>query len=169
MQRGTPVLYHYELILISQIGRLENVIGWYHSHPGYGCWLSGIDVATQSMNQNFQDPFLALVVDIFSSSNFDWSTQVDPNRTVAAGKVEIGAFRTYPENYKPPKSSSEYQPIPLDKIEDFGAHADRYYQLDISFFKSTVDETVLDALWNQYWINTLHSSPLLSVCPLDCD
>lgn len=24
-----------------QVGRLENVIGWYHSHPGYGCWLSG--------------------------------------------------------------------------------------------------------------------------------
>ena len=22
------------------------VIGWYHSHPGYGCWLSGIDVST---------------------------------------------------------------------------------------------------------------------------
>ena len=20
------------------------VVGWYHSHPGYACWLSGIDV-----------------------------------------------------------------------------------------------------------------------------
>lgn len=30
-----------------EVGRLENAIGWYHSHPGYGCWLSGIDVATQ--------------------------------------------------------------------------------------------------------------------------
>ncbi|EFI27819.1 hypothetical protein CC1G_14743 [Coprinopsis cinerea okayama7 len=28
-------------------GRLENAIGWYHSHPGYGCWLSEIDVNTQ--------------------------------------------------------------------------------------------------------------------------
>ena len=27
--------------------RPENVVGWYHSHPGYGCWLSGIDVKTQ--------------------------------------------------------------------------------------------------------------------------
>lgn len=25
------------------------------------------------------------------------SWQIDPNRTVSAGKVEIGAFRTYPE------------------------------------------------------------------------
>ena len=37
-----------------QVGRLENAIGWYHSHPGYGCWLSGIDVSTQMLNQNFQ-------------------------------------------------------------------------------------------------------------------
>ncbi|KAF9598473.1 hypothetical protein IFM89_027907, partial [Coptis chinensis] len=28
-----------------QAGRLENVVGWYHSHLGYGCWLSGIDVS----------------------------------------------------------------------------------------------------------------------------
>ncbi len=64
-------------------GRLENMVGWYHSHPGYGCWLSGIDVSTQSIQQQYQDPFLAIVV--------------DPHRTIAAGKVEIGAFRTYPE------------------------------------------------------------------------
>lgn len=23
------------------------VVGWYHSHPGFGCWLSGVDVNTQ--------------------------------------------------------------------------------------------------------------------------
>jgi COP9 signalosome complex subunit 5 len=45
-----------------QAGRLENAIGWYHSHPGYGCWLSGIDVNTQMNNQKFQDPFVAVVV-----------------------------------------------------------------------------------------------------------
>ena len=27
-----------------QVERVENVVGWYHSHPGYGVWLSGIDV-----------------------------------------------------------------------------------------------------------------------------
>ena len=45
-----------------QVGRLENAIGWYHSHPGYGCWLSGIDVSTQMTNQQYQDPFVAVVV-----------------------------------------------------------------------------------------------------------
>ena len=58
---------------VMQAGRLENVVGWYHSHPGYGCWLSGIDVSTQMLNQQFQEPFLAVVI--------------DPTRTVSAGKV----------------------------------------------------------------------------------
>lgn len=38
-------------------------------------------------------------------------------------QVEVGAFRTYPEGYKPPDElPSEYQSIPLNKIEDFGVH-----------------------------------------------
>nr|POE99116.1 cop9 signalosome complex subunit 5a [Quercus suber] len=131
-----------------QAGRLENVVGWYHSHPGYGCWLSGIDVSTQMLNQQFQEPFLAVVI--------------DPTRTVSAGKVEIGAFRTYPEGYKPPDEPvSEYQTIPLNKIEDFGVHCKQYYSLDITYFKSSLDCHLLDLLWNKYWVNTLSSSPLL--------
>lgn len=38
-------------------GRFENLVGWYHSHPGYGCWLSGIDVGTQMTNQKYQARF----------------------------------------------------------------------------------------------------------------
>jgi COP9 signalosome complex subunit 5 len=38
------------------------VISWYHSHLGYGCWLSGIDVNMQLNNQKFQDPFVTVVV-----------------------------------------------------------------------------------------------------------
>lgn len=129
-------------------GRQENVIGWYHSHPGYGCWLSGIDVSTQSFNQKFQDPFVAVVI--------------DPNRTISAGKVEIGAFRTYPEGYKPPNSTSDYQSIPLEKIEDFGVHADAYYPIPITIFKSSLDEELLGLLWNKYWVNTLSQTPLIS-------
>ncbi|GAA6056911.1 hypothetical protein JCM3770_001320 [Rhodotorula araucariae] len=131
------------------IGRPENIVGWYHSHPGYGCWLSGIDVMTQKTNQQFQDPFLAVVI--------------DPNRTVSAGKVEIGAFRTYPEGYTPPNAAaSEYQSIPVDKIEDFGVHASAYYPLEVSHFKSSRDAQLLDVLWNKYWVMTLSQSPLVS-------
>ena len=34
--------------LAKDAGRMENVVGWYHSHPGYGCWMSGIDCSTQA-------------------------------------------------------------------------------------------------------------------------
>lgn len=27
----------------------EMVVGWYHSHPGFGCWLSSVDVNTQQV------------------------------------------------------------------------------------------------------------------------
>ena len=51
----------FTVLSFQKAGRLENAIGWYHSHPGYGCWLSGIDVNTQITNQKFQDPFIAVV------------------------------------------------------------------------------------------------------------
>jgi len=133
-----------------RVGRMDNVVGWYHSHPGYGCWLSGIDVNTQMLNQRYNEPFLAIVI--------------DPTRTSAQGKVEIGAFRTYPEGYVPPDeaSTSKQQTIPLNKVEDFGVHANKYYALDVSFFKSSLDAKSLDPLWEQYWVNTLSSSPFLN-------
>lgn len=117
---------------------MENAIGWYHSHPGYGCWLSGIDVSTQMLNQNYQEPFVAIVI--------------DPVRTVSSGKVNLGAFRTYPKGYKSPNEEpSEYQTIPLNKIEDFGVHCKQYYQLDVTYFKSSLDRKILESLWNKYW------------------
>jgi len=132
-----------------QVGRLENAIGWYHSHPGYGCWLSGIDVSTQMEHQLYEDPFVAIVI--------------DPIRTISAGKVEIGAFRTYQKGYKAPEDEqSEYQTIPLSKIEDFGVHCKQYYSLDVSYFKSNLDKSLLDSLWNHYWVNTLSTSTLLT-------
>ena len=134
-----------------EAGQVENAVGWYHSHPGYGCWLSGIDVATQNTNQSFQDPFLAVVI--------------DPHRTISAGKVEIGAFRTFPENYKPEgadSSADSLAAVPMAKAADFGAHAHRYYSLEISHFKSTLDSKLLEALWNKYWVQTLSSSPLFT-------
>ncbi|KAH8672505.1 JAB1/Mov34/MPN/PAD-1 ubiquitin protease-domain-containing protein [Tricladium varicosporioides] len=131
-------------------GKLENAVGWYHSHPGYGCWLSGIDVSTQATQQTFSDPFLAVVI--------------DPDRTISAGKVEIGAFRTYPEDYKPADSGAGdgYQTIPLAKIEDFGAHSSRYYSLEVSHYKSSLDTHLLELLWNKYWVQTLSQSPLFT-------
>lgn len=68
------------------------------------------------------------------------------------------------QNYTPPNAAaSEYQSIPLSKIEDFGVHANAYYPLEISHFKSFQDAKLLDLLWNKYWVTTLSQSPLVSV------
>jgi proteasome lid subunit RPN8/RPN11 len=40
-----------------------NVVGWYHSHPGLGVYMSSIDVATQAKFQQFSPYIVALVVD----------------------------------------------------------------------------------------------------------
>ena len=52
--------------------------------------------------------------------------------------------------------------MPLEKAEDFGAHANQYYPLDISYFKSSLDTSILNTLWNKYWIATLSASPVRS-------
>ncbi|ODQ62090.1 hypothetical protein WICANDRAFT_38082, partial [Wickerhamomyces anomalus NRRL Y-366-8] len=131
---------------LKKSGRYENIVGWYHSHPGYGCWLSGIDVATQSLNQQFQDPYLAIVV--------------DPERTMANGKVEIGAFRTYTDEFvKSSKlgtaSNPVTQDIPSEKIQDFGLHSSKYYSLSVEIFRGHMDHLILKNLWNKFWISNL--------------
>ena len=114
-----------------KVNRPENICGWYHSHPGYGCWLSGIDVGTQMLYQKHQEPFIAIVI--------------DPKRTMSSGKVELACFRTFPESYiaEIEKSGSNVSGggssksmVPVEKLEDFGIHAYKYYQLEHSFFKS---------------------------------
>jgi len=149
-------LVEYLRLCRDEGSRMENVVGWYHSHPGYGCWLSGIDVGTEHMQQSFNDPFVAVVI--------------DPDRTISANKVEIGAFRTYPESYKPPETSSSsalldgsnQTAVPLAKAEDFGAHSSRYYSLEVEHFRSTLDSRLLELLWNKYWVQTLAQNPLLT-------
>jgi len=133
---------------VERVNKKEFVVGWYHSHPGYRPWLSGIDVQTQRTYQAHQEPFLAVVI--------------DPHRTCAAGKVDIGAFRTYPADYKPAQTSAASRAsIPMERIEDFGVHANSYYSLPIEYFKSKRDTAPLELLWERYWTDTLSRNPLL--------
>lgn len=118
----------------------DSIVGWYHSHPGYGCWLSGIDVATQSLNQNFQDPYLAIVV--------------DPARTLNQGKVEIGAFRTFPIGYADEQGAKGKESA-KESTKDMGAHSDQYYALDVKLFKGPHDDAIVNAILDKSWVNGL--------------
>jgi 26S proteasome regulatory subunit N11 len=66
--------------MLRQTGRNEIVVGWYHSHPGFGCFLSSVDVNTQKTFEQLNPRFVAVVV--------------DPVQSVR-GKVVIDAFRSY--------------------------------------------------------------------------
>lgn len=44
-----PVFQSNMIDMLKQTQRSESVVGWYHSHPSFGCWLSGIDIKTQQV------------------------------------------------------------------------------------------------------------------------
>ena len=64
--------------MLKQTGRDQMVVGWYHSHPGFGCWLSSVDVNTQKSFEQLNNRAVAVVVDPIQS---------------VKGKVVIDAFR----------------------------------------------------------------------------
>ena len=55
------------LDMLKQTGRPEMVVGWYHSHPGFGCWLSGVDINTQQSFETLSTRAVAVVVDPIQS------------------------------------------------------------------------------------------------------
>ena len=73
-----PVFQAKMLDMLRQTGRPEMVVGWYHSHPGFGCWLSGVDINTQQSFEALSERAVAVVVDPIQS---------------VKGKVVIDAFR----------------------------------------------------------------------------
>merc|ERR1712045_1101124 len=50
------------LDMLRQTGRPEMVVGWYHSHPGFGCWLSGVDINTQQSFEALSERAVALLL-----------------------------------------------------------------------------------------------------------
>ncbi len=67
--KSTPVHVEFEVGAMGEvITELRKkhagsmIVGWYHSHPGYGCFLSSVDLKTHS--SCFIEPYhIALVVD----------------------------------------------------------------------------------------------------------
>ena len=144
-QEATEYLVTY-IEKAEQVGKGEPVVGWYHSHPGYQCFLSKTDCVSQRRYQQYSDPFLAVVV--------------DPVRTISTGKVEVKAFRTLPEHEVSEDAAVTRDTQSGDKIEELGVYAHWYYELPIEVFKSSSDKEALTLLWQKFWSSTLAASPL---------
>jgi len=123
---------------------MEDVIGWYHSHPGLEVFMSGTDIRTQRIQQQFQDPYLAIVI--------------DPVATISSGKPRMGAFRAYPKDYKPKEPVNWTTAQAVYGVDNPGYFADDYYPLELSVFKSSLDTTLFELLWNKYWVKGLAAS-----------
>lgn len=124
---------------------VRGCIGWYHSHPGYTCFLSGIDVNTQQLSQQAEGPWVAVVL--------------DPVRTITRGRIDIKAFRTYPEQHA---HENALQTLSSATVKEYGIHAHRYYELPITIGRSESDAKHLDALLGQYWALSFTANPLLA-------
>ena len=59
-------------------GRLDGrIVGWYHSHPGYGIFMSETDLNTQSKLLQFSPFVIALVVDPEINEFGIWALEPD--------------------------------------------------------------------------------------------
>merc|ERR1712125_127866 len=126
-----PVFQTKMLEMLKQTGRPEMVVGWYHSHPGFGCWLSGVDMNTQSSFEALNARAVALVVDPIQS---------------VKGKVVIDAFRLInPQlvmmGQEPRQTTSNIGHLQKPSIQALIHGLNRhYYSIVIDYRKNELEE-----------------------------
>ncbi|KAJ1471616.1 JAB1/Mov34/MPN/PAD-1 ubiquitin protease-domain-containing protein [Baffinella frigidus] len=137
-----PVFQTKMLDMLKQTGRPEMVVGWYHSHPGFGCWLSGVDVNTQQSFEALNQRAVAVVVDPIQS---------------VKGKVVIDAFRSInPQmvmlGQEPRQTTSIIGHLNKPSIQALIHGLNRhYYSIAISYRKSELEEKMLMNLNKKGW------------------
>lgn len=58
-----PVYQQQFMDMMKQVGQEKSSVGWYHSHPGFGPWLSGTDCETQKSFEMLNPRAVAVVLD----------------------------------------------------------------------------------------------------------
>merc|ERR1712159_930326 len=141
-----PVFQAKMLDMLKQTGRPEMVVGWYHSHPGFGCWLSGVDINTQQSFEQLNPRLVAVVI--------------DPVQSVR-GKVVIDAFRlinpqTIMLGQEPRQTTSNLGHLNKPSISALIHGLNRhYYSIGISYAKSVLEEKMLLNLNKSKWSSGL--------------
>eukprot|EP01118_Nematostelium_gracile_P010654 TRINITY_DN3706_c0_g1_i1.p1 TRINITY_DN3706_c0_g1~~TRINITY_DN3706_c0_g1_i1.p1 ORF type:complete len:331 (+),score=110.77 TRINITY_DN3706_c0_g1_i1:97-993(+) len=142
-----PVFQTKMLDMLKQTGRPEIVVGWYHSHPGFGCWLSGVDINTQQSFEALNQRAVAVVVDPIQS---------------VKGKVVIDAFRLInPQlmmmGQEPRQTTSNIGHLNKASIQalihGLGRH---YYSIAINYRKNELEQKMLLNLHKKKWTDNLH-------------
>lgn len=137
-----PVFQTKMLDMLKQVGRPEMVVGWYHSHPGFGCWLSGVDINTQQSFEALNPRAVAVVVDPIQS---------------VKGKVVIDAFRLInPQmmmlGQEPRQTTSNLGHLNKPSIQALIHGLNRhYYSIAINYRKNELEEKMLLNLHKKTW------------------
>ncbi|KAH0792365.1 26S proteasome non-ATPase regulatory subunit 14 [Histomonas meleagridis] len=127
-------------------GRKEEVVGWYHSHPGFGVWLSNVDINQQMLWEKLNPRCIAVVV--------------DPVQSVR-GKVVIGAFRCIGDNPLQMQQMDEARETTsfIGSLEKPSIKAlvrglgRLYYQMPVAYRMSEYEQQVLMSLNHPTWSN----------------
>src|SRR5271154_1909739 len=141
-----PVFQTKMLDMLKQTGRPEMVVGWYHSHPGFGCWLSGVDINTQQSFEQLTPRAVAVVVDPIQS---------------VKGKVVIDAFRliapqTLMMGQEPRQTTSNLGHLNKPSIQALIHGLNRhYYSIGIQYRKTGLEENMLMNLHKEVWTEGL--------------
>nr|UXY88148.1 26S proteasome regulatory subunit [Cryptomonas curvata] len=145
-----PAFQTKMLDMLRQINVLDTIIGWYHSHPGFGCWLSGVDINTQHSFEQLNQRSIAIVIDPIQS---------------VKGKIIIDAFRLYPVYTR----GQEIRDItciqglvnnPILSKDEHGLNK-YYYSLNIAFRITFLEKATFSLLYEKDWSN--HFLPIESV------
>lgn len=125
-------------------GRHETVVGWYHSHPGFGCWLSSTDVSTQSSFEHICKRAVAVVIDPIQS---------------VKGKVVIDAFRnisnaSFGGDQRITTSNIGFlkQPSFISLVHGLNKS---YYSFNITFKKNDLERMMLLNMNRKSWADNL--------------
>ncbi|CAL1700913.1 unnamed protein product [Somion occarium] len=132
--------------MLKQTGRSEMVVGWYHSHPGFGCWLSSVDINTQQSFESLDPRSVAVVVDPIQS---------------VKGKVVIDAFRlispqTVLAGQEPRQTTSNIGQINKPSIQALIHGLNRhYYSIVVNYRKTDLEQAMLMNLHKRNWTEGL--------------
>lgn len=137
-----PVFQTKMLDMLKQTQRNEMVVGWYHSHPGFGCWLSGVDINTQQAFEQLNPKAVAVVVDPIQS---------------VKGKVVIDAFRLInPQlsmmGQEPRQTTSNIGHLTKPSVSALYHGLNKhYYSIAINYRKNELEQKMLLNLYKKKW------------------
>lgn len=158
-----PVFQTNMLDMLKVTGRPEMVVGWYHSHPGFGCWLSGVDINTQQSFEALNPRAVAVVVDPIQS---------------VKGKVVIDAFRLISPQLlmmgqvtgqEPRQTTSNIGHLQKPSIQALIHGLNKhYYSIAINYRKNELEQKMLLNLHKKSWMDglTLNEFDTHSECNL---